>query len=175
MEPKARQSNLLWTEIGDEVVVYDTDRNRAHSLNPTAALVWRQCDGVRTVAEIATAVKSELGSPADEDVVLVALNQLSEANLLEQKTADPDHRRISRRELVHRLGVAGAAVVPLVTSLVVPDPAEAALSITLPRCFPGGSGCKCVDGHCTGRCRSPGFPGFCFDISVGNRIECGCA
>ena len=41
-----RQSRTTHTEqLGDEASVYDWARAQVHALNPTAARVWRQCDG----------------------------------------------------------------------------------------------------------------------------------
>src|SRR5688500_2189312 len=73
MKPIARRENLLVEEIGGEVVVYDRESDRAHSLNQTAALVWRHADGERSVAELAALVGSEFGAPADVELVRMAL------------------------------------------------------------------------------------------------------
>ena len=44
-----RQSATTHTEqLGDEASVYDWARGQVHALNPTAACVWRQCDGATT-------------------------------------------------------------------------------------------------------------------------------
>ena len=41
-----RQSPTTHTEqLGNEVAVYDRARAEVHALNPTAACVWRRCDG----------------------------------------------------------------------------------------------------------------------------------
>src|SRR2546423_15689116 len=42
--PRARDARLVIQELPDELLVYDLERHRAHSLNRTAALVWRHCD-----------------------------------------------------------------------------------------------------------------------------------
>ena len=45
-----RQSPTTHTEqLGDEASVYDWARAQVHALNPTAARVWRQCDGRRAL------------------------------------------------------------------------------------------------------------------------------
>ena len=43
--PHARTDNLVIRELDDETLVYDMERDEAHCLNQTAALVWKQCDG----------------------------------------------------------------------------------------------------------------------------------
>jgi hypothetical protein len=50
-------------ELPDETLVYDLQRNRAHCLNRTAALVWRHCDGQATVADLARSLKDTLNLP----------------------------------------------------------------------------------------------------------------
>ncbi len=72
MQPQARQDKLLVQEVGDELVVYDQKRHVAHSLNRTAALVWQNCDGQRTVADLAAL----LGLP----LVVVARRSLGTLN-----------------------------------------------------------------------------------------------
>jgi hypothetical protein len=43
--PLARSAGLLVEPIGDELLVFDSERKVAHSLNDVAARVWRACDG----------------------------------------------------------------------------------------------------------------------------------
>jgi hypothetical protein len=118
--PCARQARLLIEELPDEVLVYDLDRKRAHCLNRTAALVWKHCDGRATVADICFVLQHELKEPIDEQTVWLALNQLDKARLLRERLANPDHRaRISRRDVIRRVGLA-AATLPLVTSILAP-------------------------------------------------------
>jgi hypothetical protein len=51
--PLARDQGLVVDSIGDELLVYDTECGRAHSLNVVAAAVWRACDGQRDVGQLA--------------------------------------------------------------------------------------------------------------------------
>ena len=52
--PKARHNKLVIQELEDEVLVYDLERNQAHCLNRTAALIWEHCDGKQTVWGLAS-------------------------------------------------------------------------------------------------------------------------
>jgi hypothetical protein len=61
--PTRRTSGLVVKTVRDEVLVYDLDRHRAHSLNPVAAAVWRSCDGARDLPALAAAARAELGAP----------------------------------------------------------------------------------------------------------------
>jgi hypothetical protein len=121
--------------MDDELVVYDSERKLAHSLNRTAAVVWRHCDGLRTVADLTTLLRAKLGPEADEDLVLVALDRLDSSHLLQSpigRTAD--QARTSRRQVVRKLGRIGVVtlLIPVITTLVTPSPALAG----------GGSGCS---------------------------------
>ena len=53
--PGAR-SGLVVLELDDELVVYDAAQRSLHHLNATATLVWRLCDGTRSVAVIVATI-----------------------------------------------------------------------------------------------------------------------
>lgn len=151
MVPAARQDGLLIQEIGSELVVYDQTRDQAHTLNRTAAFIWRNCDGETSVAQLAALVAVELNVAADEDVVWMALERLSRADLLRARVQRPG-RAVSRRELLRRMGVVGAAAVilPVVSSLAAPTPAMAASGPAA--CVGQPDGAPCTD---TAQCCSP--------------------
>jgi len=150
--PRAREKGLLTCEVADELLVYDLDRYKAHCLNSTAALVWRQCDGRTSVPEIIRALNSVYGVTLDNDVVWFALEQLERAQLI---LIDMTHRRrtasakITRRELIMRAGAAAAMSVPLVSSIVTPTAIEAA-TCRGPgvACGPDGPNSTCCSGTC---------------------------
>ena len=70
--PLARTDGLLTESLHGELLVYDLKGDIAVHLNRTAAIVWRACDGHRTVADLVALVERELGETADQDVVLMA-------------------------------------------------------------------------------------------------------
>ena len=117
--------------LPQEVVVYDLERHQAHCLNQTAAVVFEHCDGQTTATGIAKALSAKLGTPADEAVVQLSLQKLADAHLLESKAGAS---QVSRRELVRRLGAASAVLLPIVVSLAVPTPAQAAATC-VPDCM----------------------------------------
>jgi hypothetical protein len=43
--PISRSTGLVTKEVARELLVYDLEWHRAHSLNTVAAAVWRRCDG----------------------------------------------------------------------------------------------------------------------------------
>ncbi len=153
---RARRDNLVVQEMPDEILVYDLKQHEAHVLNQTAAFVWNHCDGQTTAAEIATLIEKEWHKPVSEDVVWLALKQLSRANLLQEPIAMPDNgTRISRRNAMRKLGLA-AAMIPVVMSIVAPT-ALAGASIP-PACqscvkkIAGPADCPNVCVNVTGQC-----------------------
>src|SRR3972149_10747480 len=140
MAPCARENRLGGRGLPDEVLVYDLDRHKVHCLNRTAALVWRQCDGRTTVAELARLLEKELGGQVDEAVVWVALESLGRAHLLRGRVRPPAGvAGLSRREVMRRLALGGglSVLLPAVTSIVAPTAAEAQSACTKTRCESG--------------------------------------
>ena len=150
--PKARRDKLVIQELPDEVLVYDQERDKAHCLNQTAALIWKQCDGQTDVATIASRLGKELQAPADERMVWFALDQLGRDNLLEKTMmAPPFMAGMSRRQMVRAMGFAAAIAVPVITSIVVPTTAQAVSCLANGQPCPGGpSTC------CSNVCTAPG-------------------
>ncbi len=133
--PRRRRTELIVEESGDELLVYDKGNDHAHRLNRTAVIVWRHCDGHRSVADLAAALAAEIGEVADEDLARIALDDLARAGLLEN--AEPRHEtesQLSRRRFVKRAGAvaAAAAALPVVASIVAPEPAAAQSQIDTP-------------------------------------------
>lgn len=129
--PYARRDGLVVQELPpDEVLIYDTTRNKAHCLNRSAALVWGACDGQTTVEGIARRVKGDMGAATlteAQDAVWLALDRLSRANLLQQPVTPPQVvAGMSRREFVQKLGVASLILIPGVSSVRVPSQLQTA-------------------------------------------------
>jgi Coenzyme PQQ synthesis protein D (PqqD) len=121
--PLSRTHNLVIRELDDETLVYDKERDEAHCLNRTAALVWQQCDGKTTPVQAAQMLQQQLGIKVDTDVVWLAVNQLKRFHLVESDTKTP---RVSRRDLVLRYAPAAIALLPVILSITSPQPAQAA-------------------------------------------------
>ncbi len=131
MLPKARTKGVLVQEVGDELVVYDTERKEAHRLSPSAALVWRKADGTRSLEQLSSLVGEELGVPGDE-VAQLALDELSRGNLLDYGVTV----QVSRRAAMRKLAAAGVAalLIPSVSSVAAPTAAMAASDVAVD-CF----------------------------------------
>jgi hypothetical protein len=124
--PKSRQRGLLVDRVRDETIVYDEERQEAHSLNQPAGFVWSHSDGTRSVRELASLFRKELGVDADDYVVEYALDELSRVHLLDG-AAPGDDASLSRRDIVRRLALASATAMalPVVLSVMAPTPAMA--------------------------------------------------
>lgn len=147
--PVARRRGLVVKEVCNEVLVYDTESDRAHCLNETAAQVWKLCDGRRDARAIAQAMQEEQNVTVDEKVVLFALTQLGRDGLLEQQLVTPNvFPGMSRRQMMRTLGIATAVALPLVTSIVAPTAVQAA------SCRPSGASCNGSGQCCSGLCSS---------------------
>jgi hypothetical protein len=120
--PRSRTDNIVIRELDDETLVYDTERDEAHCLNQTAALVWAQCDGKTTALEAAKALKSKLDMSVDTDLVWLAVKQLERFHLVESSGKSPS---VSRRALVLKYAPAALAL-PVIMSITAPVPAQAA-------------------------------------------------
>ena len=135
--PRARQERLVVEELPDETLVYDLSRHKAHCLNRTSALVWRHCDGHTTLAEMAALLEKEVGIPADEAVVWMALDRLGRARLLQQPVSLPAGvARYSRREAMRTLGLGAglSLLVPVVETIVAPHAAAQGSCIDAEAC-----------------------------------------
>jgi hypothetical protein len=152
--PHARKDGLVIKELPDETLVYDLERDEAHCLNQTAALVWKRCDGKTTVAKMAGLLQERLDTPVSADVVWLAIKQLQRFRLVESYHDVPVLTpSVSRRNLVLKYAPA-ALVLPLIMSISAPAAAAAATPTPAPTpdpCIanPGGLGCPCsTDGDC---------------------------
>ena len=144
---KPQRIEALTRKLGDELIVYDQRRHKAHCLNQTAAAVWLECDGEATVAEIAKRLASLTCAECDEVVVRLAVAKLGRAGLLEKSDAVADGAKfLRRRDALKSIRTLTLVALPVVTTMLVPTPAFAA------SCFPLLHGCsndlQCCSGHC---------------------------
>jgi hypothetical protein len=146
--PRARSQGLIITELDDEILIYDKERDKAHCLNQTAALVWKYSNGKRNVAEIAAAMQNKLHSLVDAQIVWYALDQLEKDHLMQGHLQVPNEMAgITRREFVKTMGKAAVVVtVPIVFSLTAPRSAWAASCLV--DLSPCTSGTQCCSGCC---------------------------
>lgn len=163
---RARSERLVTKTVGDEIVIYDLDTDKAHLLNPAAAVLWRLCEKGATVGVLRAALEAELNTNGTTDELLwTALDDLSKAGLLDTDTSVVGRPSgMTRRSLLKKAGLVALAA-PVITTILAPP---AAASHTGRSCIApsndglntcGGtghdSGTCCANSSCqTGKCRA---------------------
>jgi hypothetical protein len=149
-KPLARNDELVVEELGDELLVYDLARDRAHSLGAVAARVWRASDGETSVESLSADLE------LDDETVARAVLELRECHLLDTGPAMNDG--VTRRDMgirVAKLGAAAAAV-PLIVSVAAPTAAQAVTEAFCQGITATGHGCgECHKFGCC-CCEPPG-------------------
>ena len=72
-------------ELDDGCILYDTEEDKVHSLNITAASIWTCCDGQHSIKEIAT-IMEEGFRPKSKlvlDDIIIIIRDFSEKGLLQ--------------------------------------------------------------------------------------------
>lgn len=168
--PVVRKNNLVIQHLENELLIYDLQNNKVFGLNQTSALVWQLSNGERTMSEIAFEASRQLNSPINEEFVWLALDQLTNANLIENKTGIESHfQGATRREVIRRVGLASMLALPMISSLIAPSALQAQSNNcgTAPNI---ALGCSCVvgglanSGNCASQCCNfpqASFPGIC--------------
>lgn len=157
--PRARKEGLIVRELADEVLVYDLERDKAHCLNVTSALVWKHCDGQTSVKEMVRLLEDECRALLSEDVVWLALRQLQRFHLLQERVVQPAGTSLaSRRQMMRSMSLA---------ALLFP----AIISITAPMAWAQGS-CANIDQSCVTASCCPGLTCYmgscCTDFPPGH-------
>lgn len=156
--PKARRKGIISKEVDGELLIYDLDRDKAHCLNPSAAAIWKLCDGRTTTDQISNSLLKDKGRAVDERIVWLALTELRRTHLLEEDDwIQPGPQTIlgmSRREAVRRIGLGAAIALPVVISITAPTAVQAS------SCVQEGGTCAapdcCAGLICTGgTCQPP--------------------
>jgi hypothetical protein len=120
-KPLSRKENIVVQELEGEILVYDLSENRAVCLNETSALIWQACDGNKTPAEISNFISKKLNTPANEDLVWLALDQLKKENLIENASDLPNHfAGMSRREAIKKVGLSSLIALPVIMAVTSP-------------------------------------------------------
>lgn len=124
-----RVTPILAHEMEGELVLYDRDRQQAHRLNPLAARVYELSDGSHSPKNMVAELGHDPALAVDESTVLLALEQLHAAGLLEGGARPAVNRRDALKTVA---AVAAAVALPVVISIGAPTPAMAASGETCP-------------------------------------------
>ncbi len=136
LHPRAKTEGLVIQELSDEVLVYDLERNKAFDLNLTSALVWQNCDGSKSVSDIAQVLEKTLDQKVPDELVWLTLEKLKKEGLVNyEKENFTQFTGLNRRELVKRASFASLVALPIVVSLVAPSSLHAQSGAPAPICF----------------------------------------
>ncbi len=163
LHPTARVDDLVISEMDDELLVYDKRVHGMHHLNPLASSIWRNCDGINdlhTIQAICSVTEAETLSLDD---VVAGLNILANLDLMQDwaQVSDGSRERSSRRKILKRTTVAGAAIASVTAPL-----ATAHASNGTPGKVPNGGNCTSAQD-----CVNPGVG--CFPSVKGATPTCG--
>lgn len=123
-----RVEGVTIERVADEILaVQDSTSSEAHALNQSAAAVFDLCDGQSSKAEMAAEIRRRTGLPEDEEIVDLALAELSDAGLVDLDGLEP-LPAVARRQLIRRLALSSVAVMtlPVVETVLLPSGAMAA-------------------------------------------------
>jgi len=86
-----REEGHEFNQVPDGYVIYQSERDRVHFLNPTAVIVYELCDGQHTVEQVARYMQQSfsLGAPPIAEI------QACLQNLLDEKIVKPCPKRSS--------------------------------------------------------------------------------
>ncbi|NNE99874.1 MAG: PqqD family protein [Pyrinomonadaceae bacterium] len=145
--PKARSQKLLTQELEKELLIYDLSNDKAYCLNGTSAGVWHLCDGKNDIGEISKILSERLGVAVDKYLVGLAIDQLAADNLVSCNSGlEPKSRKMSRRQVIRKVGFSSAVALPIVSSLAVPSAGMAQSLLGLNQ--PCTMGSQCASGNC---------------------------
>jgi hypothetical protein len=133
--PRSRNTEIIVSDLGNELLIYDQVTSKAFCLNETLKIVYQACDGKTTFDELKKGNKKLI-----DEVILLSLEQLERANLLSEnfKTI------VSRRSLLAKAAYSTIAL-PVILNLVAPS------AVNAQSCTPGGGSCSLNN---PGRCCS---------------------
>lgn len=185
IKPLSRSENLIMQEFSDELLIYDLLENKAFCLNNASALVWKNCDGEKTVSDLSLEISRQLKTPIGEDFVWLALNELKNKNLLQNgEIIENTYQGLSRREVIRQIGLASMVVLPVISMLTVPNAAHAASLSCVGEGtlapgtvqegignFPNSANCftaitaNCCSRRASGSCNCPNLPSCNYNVT----------
>lgn len=152
--PESRNNELVVQEAGDDIFVYDLATNRMFCLNRTAAFVWQNCDGQKSVNEISRALAQSSGQIVSHDVIWLAIEELKSYELMKKaETPFSGFRTVDRRQVIKRIGLASTIALPVIAGMLVPNAANAASTC--------GSNCTSIADCTTAGCTNCAGTGTC--------------
>jgi Coenzyme PQQ synthesis protein D (PqqD) len=118
--PKAKSHNILVQETASEVLIYNTENNEVYCLNETAAFVWQNCDGTKTISDL-----NQMNNQLNDDLIFLTLDLLKQKDLLDETPESYfPTEAIDRRKMFAKYGTMAIAL-PLITAVIAPKSVQA--------------------------------------------------
>ena len=117
--PRVR-AGLLRHELDGQVLIYDARDDRVHLLDTTTGHVFELLEqGEKSREGIVSALATRMNTLESESLLQLSIEELRKANLLETGPALPALSDISRRDLLRKVGLVGAAAlaIPAIATL----------------------------------------------------------
>jgi hypothetical protein len=140
-----KQKKLITKKLDGELLLFEKETNTAHCLNDIAAEMWLACERESSATDITHCLRMRWPD-VEQEVVVASLGRMAATGLLVETIAQ-EKISTDRRDLIRKLGLTAAAVLPIVVTTVLIPPAAAAASC-------GTTGAICGEG------KPPCCPGF---------------
>ena len=151
LKPTARRTNLVIQETGNEILVYDLSTNKAACLNEISAFVWQNCDGSNSIADIAQALGRKTNGDVNDELVWLAIDELSKHELIEEDiSTNGVFGDMSRRQIIKKVGLGTMVALPLIATLIAPSALHAQ------SCLANNAPCTVSSQCCSTCCKDVG-------------------
>jgi hypothetical protein len=156
------KSGLLKHALENQVLIYDTESDRVHLLDPTTACVLELLEQApMSVEGLKDKLSSRLDISASDALIQLAVEQLRNAELIEEGKESPFlQSEVNRRDLIRTVAAAGIATV-LVPSIATLTATRGYAQGTAPNHGVGNT-CsgpsQCISGNCCN--------GFCINTGA---------
>lgn len=138
---------LVVHQLDAELLIFNGGKNHAHCLNPSMSSVWKLCNGRNSVQDIVDNLTKEPPGNLKADTLELAFKELIGKGLLKNDIpSTSEWKRLSRRDLVRRIGSGALIAMPVIASIAIPTAAEAASCFSLGHLCSSNS--QCCSGHC---------------------------
>jgi hypothetical protein len=121
--PNSRAKELVIQETENETLVYDLRIDKAHHLNETMSIIWKNCDGQTSHETLKEILSKKLKTRIEDDFIWVALKDLDKVNLLAEEIQADTFKNLNRRKVLLKYALP-AITIPMVMSLVTPVSAQ---------------------------------------------------
>src|SRR5437868_11169745 len=152
--PRVRPG-LLRHSMDDQILVYDPREDKVHLLNPTTACVLDLLqEGDWSEERMRDEVARRMNIEPSAELLSLSFDELRKADLLDTSAAPiTPVSDLARREMLRKIGLAGAAalLIPVITTLTA-SPAAAVCTGKLTSGQACTASSQCCSGTCVGIC-----------------------